>query len=120
MLQQVQELRAAFAAQMPPPDTSLRTYDATADGVPVRVYIPPDAEGKKLPVGIFYHGGGYLFGDLDSEDALCRDFARNISCIIVSIDYRRSNAHKFPVMLVDSLAAYKWVSFYSTSRATEG
>jgi versiconal hemiacetal acetate esterase len=78
--------------------------------VPVRIYTPPAAsEGKKLPVGVYYHGGGYLVGDLNSEDAWCRVIAKSSSCIIVSVDYRLSTVAKLPAQLDDSLVAYKWV-----------
>jgi hypothetical protein len=78
----------------------------------VRVYTPPAAaEGKKLPIGVYYHGGGYLVGNLDSEDAWCRVIAKNTPCIIVSVDYRLSTSHKLPVMLEDSVVASKWVSY---------
>lgn len=110
IIEQFNGLATALAAQTSPLDNSIQTRDDVADGVPVRIYTPPAAEGKKLPIGVFYHGGGYLVGNLDSEDGLCRDFAKNVPCILVSVDYRLSTTHKMPVMLEDSLAAYKWVS----------
>jgi versiconal hemiacetal acetate esterase len=72
IIEQFNGLGAALAAQAGPPDASVQTKDVTADGVPVRIYTPPAASGKKLPVGVYYHGGGYLVGSLDSEDAWCR------------------------------------------------
>jgi versiconal hemiacetal acetate esterase len=110
IIEQFYGLVATLAAQAPPLDTSIQTHDEIADGVPVRIYTPPAAKGKKLPVGVFYHGGGYLVGNLDSEDGWCRAFSKNTPCILVSVDYRLSATHKMPVMLEDSLAAYKWVS----------
>ncbi|PVH71374.1 alpha/beta-hydrolase [Cadophora sp. DSE1049] len=101
-------LGAAIAAQSPPPDVSITTVDQTADGVPVRIYTPPAASDEKLPVGVYYHGGGYLVGILDSEDAWCRYISKNTPCIVVSVDYRLSTTHKLPAMLDESLAAYKW------------
>lgn len=102
-------LGAALAAQAPPPDTSIQTKDESADGVPVRIYTPPPASaGKELPVGVYYHGGGYLVGSLDSEDAWCRVIAKATPCIIVSVDYRLSTAAKLPAQLDDSVKAFKW------------
>jgi versiconal hemiacetal acetate esterase len=111
IVQQFIDLGTVIAAQSPPPDTSIQTRDETADGVPVRIYTPAAASvGKKLPVGVYYHGGGYLVGNLDSEDAWCRYISKHTPCIVVSVDYRLSPKHKLPVMLDDSLAAYKWAS----------
>jgi versiconal hemiacetal acetate esterase len=66
-------------------------------------------EGKKLPVGVYYHGGGYLVGNLDSEDAWCRVIAKATPAIIVSVDYRLSTTAKLPAQLEDSVTAFKWV-----------
>lgn len=99
-----------LASQMPPPDTSIATKDETVDGVSIRIYTPEGAEGKKLPVGVFTHGGGYICGNLDSEDPVCRIVAKNTPCIIVSVDYRLGPKHKMPAMLDDTVTAYKWVS----------
>ena len=60
---------------------------------------------------MYYHGGGYLVGNLDSEDAWCRVIAKYTPCIIVSVDYRLSTSHKLPVMLEDSVVAFKWVGY---------
>jgi len=87
----------------------VKTRDESADGVAVRIYTPEAAAGKKLPVGVYYHGGAYLLGNLDTEDAWCRYFAKNTPCIIVSADYRLAPEHKHPAMLDDGLTAYKWV-----------
>lgn len=115
MIEQFNGLVTLIASQSPPPDTSVESRDETVDGVPVRIYTPPGAQGKKLPLGVYYHGGGYLVGNLDVEDAWCRYISKHTPSIIVSADYRLSPKHKLPVMLDDSLAAYKWVPF---SRAT--
>ncbi|TVY78308.1 Versiconal hemiacetal acetate esterase, partial [Lachnellula suecica] len=108
IIDQYNTLGAALAAQAPPPDTSVQYRDETADGVPVRIYTPPAANEGKLPVGVYYHGGGYLLGGLDEGNAFCCVLAKQIPCIIVSVDYRLSTTHKMPIMLEDSLAAYKW------------
>ena len=94
---------------MPPPDMSVSTVDEDADGVPVRIYTP-DARHGKLPLGVYYHGGGYCVGDLNSEDAWCRYIAKSVPCIIVSVDYRLAPKYKMPVMLNDSIKAWNWVS----------
>jgi len=108
LLDQYAALGAMLAAQAPPPDTSVETRDETADGVPVRIYTPPGATGKKLPLAVYFHGGGYLLGNLDAEDPWCRFIAKETPCIVVSVDYRLSPEHKLPVMLDDCVTAYKW------------
>lgn len=96
-------------AHAPPTDNSVQFRDETADGVPIRIYIPPAATEKKLPFAVYFHGGGYLLGDLNGEDAWCRIISKNTPCIVVSVDYRLTTTHKLPVMLDDCLTAYRWV-----------
>lgn len=111
IIDQFNGLGAALAAQAPPPDASIITEDTVADGVPVRIYTPPGATGKKLPVGVYYHGGGWLVGSLDSEDAWCRAISKHTPCILISVDYRLTQTDKWPAQLDDSLTAFKWVRF---------
>lgn len=116
IIEQYNSLGVMLAAQAPPPDATIDTRNETVDGVPVRIYNPQGNDGKKLPVGMYYHGGGYLVGNLDSEDAWCRYIAKNTPCVIVSVDYRLGPKYKMPVMLEDSLAAAQWVCFASSDR----
>jgi hypothetical protein len=55
------------------------------------------------------HGGGYILGDLESEDILCRAFSEQTNSIPVSVDYRLAPEHKHPTQLQDSLAVFEWV-----------
>ncbi len=87
--------------------------DATAPGphgdIPVRLYRPRDtAASDVLPVLIYYHGGGWLLGDLESHDAVCRRFANAARCRVVSVDYRMAPEHKFPAAVDDCAAATQW------------
>ncbi|MGG4489268.1 alpha/beta hydrolase [Metabacillus idriensis] len=75
--------------------------------IPVRIYQPQSSE--LLPVLIFMHGGGWVFGDLDSADSMCRYFAKNANCLIVSVGYRLAPEHPFPAALMDVLAVSEWV-----------
>ena len=77
--------------------------DDTAAGVPVRVYRPV-AEGV-LPAIVHLHGGGWVLGDLDTHDAVCRDLAAETGCAVVAVDYRLAPEHPFPAALEDSLAS---------------
>jgi len=81
--------------------------DATAAGVPVRVYRP-EAEGAP-PAIVHLHGGGWVLGDLDTHDAVCRDLAAGSGCAVVAVDYRLAPEHRFPAALEDSLAVVRAV-----------
>lgn len=111
MIQQYNALGAMLASQMPPPDASVSTTEEKIDnGVTLRIYKPKEAQdGQMLPVGVYTHGGGYICGNLDSEDPVCRALAHHVPCIIVSVDYRLGPQHKMPVMVDDTMAGYKWV-----------
>lgn len=88
-----------------------RRVPGGAVNVPVRVYTPDvEADGNGLPVLIFLHGGGWVFGDLDTHDAMCRAFAHEAGCLIVSVDYRLAPEHKFPAALDDCLTVLDWVA----------
>lgn len=72
----------------------------------LRIY-KPDLK-KPLPVLVFFHGGGWVFGNLEISDALCRSLANKAGCIVVSVDYRLAPEHVFPAALEDCYAATKW------------
>ncbi|MBI9083603.1 MAG: alpha/beta hydrolase [Desulfobacterales bacterium] len=76
--------------------------------IPVRIYIP--VESKSLPVVLFYHGGGWVQGNLDSHDNLCRYLSVASNAIVVAVDYRLAPEHPFPAGLDDAYAALVWVS----------
>jgi acetyl esterase len=63
-----------------------------------------------LPVLAFFHGGGWVQGDLESHHALCTKLARQADCLVAAIDYRLAPEHKFPAGVEDCLAAYRWLA----------
>jgi acetyl esterase len=63
-----------------------------------------------LPVLVFFHGGGWVIGDLDSHDVVCRQLADAGALFVIAIDYRRAPEHKFPAAVDDSYAATRWVA----------
>jgi acetyl esterase len=75
--------------------------------IPVRIYTPK-GEGP-FPALVYYHGGGWVIGNLDMVDVPCRLLANKANCVVVSVDYRLAPEHKFPAAADDSYAAAKWV-----------
>jgi acetyl esterase/lipase len=80
-----------------------------AGGIPVRIYWPPVAEHTDLPVVVFYHGGGWSIGDLNTHDPVARAHAVGADAIVVSVDYRLAPEHPFPAGVDDCWAALQWV-----------
>ena len=83
-------------------------YGALGD-IPVRIYWPPVDAHTDLPVVVFYHGGGWAIGDLDTHDHVARAHAIGAEAIVVSVDYRLAPEHPFPAGVDDAWAALQWV-----------
>lgn len=77
--------------------------------ISLRFYKGMGAAAGKLPVLVYYHGGGWVIGDLDSHDQACRRFANVTKGIVVAVDYRLAPEHRFPAAVSDSAAATRWV-----------
>jgi len=75
----------------------------------IRIYTPKERTGEKLPVIVFYHGGGMMMGSLEQYEPITRRLAQKSGLIVVSVDFRMSPEYKFPVALDDSYAALLWV-----------
>ena len=73
-----------------------------------RIYTPVGLTGRVTPACIYYHGGGWVIGDLDTHDALCRQLANESGCRVVSVDYRLAPENKFPAAFEDAYAALVW------------
>jgi len=96
-----------------PPEVGY-VHDLRASGpngpVPLRLYRPLGAHGDSvLPVLVYYHGGGWVMGDLDTHDTLCRELANLSGCAVVAVDYRLGPEHRFPAAVTDCIAAARWV-----------
>ena len=76
--------------------------------IPIRMYVPPGA--RPLPVLIYFHGGGWVTGDLDVNDTWCRLMAEWTPCLVVSVNYRHAPEHPFPAAIDDAYAAACWVT----------
>ena len=80
--------------------------------IPARVYTPLKLrEANGLAPGlVFFHGGGWVIGNLDSHDVVCRKLADEGQLIVISVDYRLAPEHKFPAAVDDAIAATKWIA----------
>jgi acetyl esterase len=89
-----------------------RVEDLTLPGphgeIPARLYAASTAPNQ--PAILYFHGGGFVFGNLDTHDTLCRFLAHAAASTVISIDYRLSPESRFPVALGESLAATRWVA----------
>ena len=77
--------------------------------IPVRVYAI-ERGGALRPALVYFHGGGFVFGNLDTHDAVCRAIAKESGAVVISVDYRLAPENKFPAAVDDSYAATAWVA----------
>ena len=109
---QAAEAMAALAGpEQPVARVQNRTIPGPAQPIPIRVYWPET--GRKLPVLIYFHGGGWVFGTLDSVDRTCRVLANEAQCIVVNVDYRLAPEHKYPAAAEDAYAAAAYVAAHA-------
>ena len=104
---------AAQAASVDGPGrTGVVTEDHTADGprgpIPLRLYSPPGVP-TPSPALVYFHGGGWVCGSIETHDALCQRLADDVRCRVVSVGYRLAPEHRFPAGVEDALAAFRWV-----------
>ncbi len=79
-----------------------------AQSIRVRHYAPPDVSETAAPLLVYFHGGGFVIGDLDTHDELCRLLSRHAQTHVLSVDYRLAPEHPFPAAVEDSIAAVEW------------
>ena len=104
--------RRGFTQPDPPPVAEVHALSADSPhgAIPLRLYRPlGSAAGTPLPVLVYYHGGGWVIGDLDTHDTLCRELANGAGCAVVAVDYRMGPEHRFPAAVDDCIAATQWV-----------
>ena len=102
--------RALAATFGPGPEVGAvedRTIPGPASEIPIRVYRP-EGDGP-FGVLVFYHGGGWVIGDLDTHDRECRLLCNGAGCLVVAVDYRLAPEHRFPAAVEDAFAALQWV-----------
>jgi acetyl esterase len=83
-----------------------------AGPIPARVYTPLELQKTNglAPCLVFFHGGGWVIGDLDTHDVACRKLADEGQLMVISVDYRLAPEHKFPAAVDDAIAATKWIA----------
>ncbi|TNF90690.1 MAG: alpha/beta hydrolase [Gammaproteobacteria bacterium] len=85
-----------------------RHIDTEAGSIPIRIYRP--AEEGPLPIVMNFHGGGWVIGDLDTADSVCRSLSEAAGCIVISVDYRLAPEHVYPAAVEDAYAATCWAA----------
>lgn len=90
-------------------DVSMLPVDGAEGTLKARMYTPLGAGIGAGPAIVFFHGGGFVLGDLDSHDMICRRLAHGSRCRILSVDYRLAPEHRFPAAHADAAAAWRWV-----------
>ncbi|CAB4657878.1 unannotated protein [freshwater metagenome] len=91
---------------MPSADVVEDVRDISAGGVPARLYRP--RSNSDLGLLVYYHGGGWVIGDLNTHDAICRSLALRMNHAVLSIDYRMGPEHKHPAAVEDALCSLRW------------
>jgi acetyl esterase len=87
-----------------------RTISGPGGAIPLRLYWPEKTGETLLPVLVFFHGGGFALGNLDSHDAICRQLCIRANVIVVNVDYRQPPEHRFPAAPQDCYAALQWTA----------
>jgi acetyl esterase/lipase len=86
-----------------------RTVDGPAGPIPIRIYTPPPT-GRTPAVVMYFHGGGFAVGDLDTHDGTARQHAVGADAVVVSVDYRLAPEHPYPAAVEDAWAATRWAA----------
>jgi acetyl esterase/lipase len=110
--------QARFVANPEPPElksVAPLAIPAPHGSIAGRIYTPNklrQADGL-APCLVFFHGGGWVIGDLDTHDVVCRKLADEGQLIVISVDYRRAPEHKFPAAVDDAIAATAWIAAHA-------
>jgi acetyl esterase len=110
----IEDVRATtsevFAVEEPEPVEEVidRTIEGPGGDLPLRIYLP-EGEGP-LAATMFFHGGGFVSGGLDSHDEFCRTLANTVGIAVVAVDYRLAPEHPFPAAVEDAYTATEWVA----------
>ncbi len=102
---------AELAATSPPELHAIRdiTADGARGGIPLRLYVPRDPEGEKMPCLIYFHGGGFVVGGLNSHDVPCRLLSLAGDCLVIAVEYRKAPEFPFPEPVENAWDALEWI-----------
>ena len=98
----------AWRGKVEPVAYSVLQLPTQAGALTARMYSQPGGENR--PMILYFHGGGWVIGDLDSHHPFCQALARSTNCTVISVDYRLAPEHPFPAAHDDALAATQWVA----------
>ena len=103
------------ASEVPAPQMPVRDFEIAGPGGPLaaRLYSPTVLPDGANPILLYFHGGGFYFGDLNTHDAICRVIAQNTPCLVLSVDYRLSPEHRFPAAFDDAYAGLQWIAAHA-------
>ncbi len=112
-------LKGRFVTNPEPPELeSIQplAIPAPHGSIPARIYTPKTLRNTNglAPCLVFFHGGGWVIGDLDSHDVVCRKLADQGQLMVISVDYRLAPEHKFPAAVDDAIEATKWIAGNAT------
>jgi len=113
-----EQARAELHDELPviwgPPLPMARVEDLTMSGplgeIPARLYVALGAPRPPQPLLVFFHGGGWVIGDLETHDGVCRFLAEHGGCRVLAVDYRLAPEHPFPQPVEDAVAAFAWAA----------
>ena len=112
------DARALYnAGQIPSEEAVFEIRDIDAGGIPCRLYRP--SSNTDLGLLVFFHGGGWVIGDLNSHDGVCRSLANKSGHAVLSVDYRLAPEHKFPAAFDDCVDALRWAHDHAASLGVE-
>jgi acetyl esterase len=108
------QLEELFAMGDAEPVGEVQEFEIPGPGgpLPVRMYAPEEGE-EPLPVFVTFHGGGWVIGNLDTHDPVCRAIANAAECLVLSVDYRLAPEHPFPAAVEDAYAATEWAAAFA-------
>ena len=109
-------LAASVKQDIPVAAVTNLSIPGPAGPIPARHYQPAHADG---PLLVFFHGGGWVIGDLETHDDLCRLICRDGRIHVLSVDYRLAPEHKAPAAAVDAIAAYQWALEHAESMGVD-
>ena len=97
-----------------------RTLPGPESQLRLRIYTPPGADSREvLPGLVYFHGGGFVAGSLDTHDGICRSLAAASGCRLLSVDYRLAPEHPFPAAIEDGCAAATWIAGHAAELALD-